>query len=86
MKDVLGLSDGRVKLSTSTLYSAIKRLLERGWIRRTADPVVVQTNRERKSYILTATGRAALEAEIKRLERLLLTVRERSLDEGVRLS
>jgi DNA-binding PadR family transcriptional regulator len=32
LKDVEGLSTGRVRLSTSTLYEALARLLEQGWI------------------------------------------------------
>lgn len=34
MKDVESLSEGRIRLSTGTLYGAIKRLLEKGWIKR----------------------------------------------------
>jgi DNA-binding PadR family transcriptional regulator len=34
LKDVEGLSTGRVRLSTSTLYEALARLLEQGWIER----------------------------------------------------
>ena len=32
MKDVEQMSDGRVMLSTGTLYGALQRLLSRGWI------------------------------------------------------
>ena len=34
MKETAVLSDARVQLSTSTLYGAIKRLLDQGWIER----------------------------------------------------
>jgi DNA-binding PadR family transcriptional regulator len=34
MKDVRDLSEGRVVLSTGTLYGVLKRLLEGSWIRR----------------------------------------------------
>ncbi len=40
MKDVLQLSSGRVELSTGTLYSALKRLLDQNWIQRTEDPAI----------------------------------------------
>ena len=33
MKDVRALSHNRVELSTGTLYSALKRLLDQNWIR-----------------------------------------------------
>jgi Fe2+ or Zn2+ uptake regulation protein len=34
LKDVEGLSTGPERLSTSTLYEALARLLEQGWIER----------------------------------------------------
>ncbi len=39
LKEVETLSDGRVKLSTGTLYGAIERLLDQDWIRRVDDPI-----------------------------------------------
>ena len=80
MKDVLGLSGGRVKLSTSTLYSALKRLLERGWIDRIEDPDSGSTGRLRKFYVLTDLGRKVLGAEVDRLEKILIAARKQSLD------
>lgn len=71
MKDVDRLSEERVKLSTGTLYGAISRLLDRGWIRRVDDPVPNVTDRERKSYALTELGRKVLNAEITRLQKLV---------------
>ena len=73
LKEVESLSEGRVKLSTGTLYGAIKRLLDRGWIHRVDDPIPNSTERERKSYELTESGRRALNAEINRL-RMLVSV------------
>ena len=71
LKDVEALSEGQVVLSTGTLYGAIKRLLDRDWIRRVDDPVPNDTERERKSYKLTELGRSALDAEIARLQKLV---------------
>jgi DNA-binding PadR family transcriptional regulator len=71
MKDIEMLSEGRVKLSTGTLYGAIKRLLDRGWIRRVDRSVVGENTRIRKEYDLTALGRRTLEAEIERLKSLI---------------
>lgn len=73
MKEVQQLSEGRVVLSTGTLYGAIKRLLEHGWIQRVE---VTETNklaagRKKKSYSLSDSGRRALNAEIARLETLI---------------
>ena len=71
LKEVESLSEGRVKLSTGTLYGAIERLLDQGWIRRVEDPVPNGTNRPRKSYDLTELGRSVLNAEINRLRKLV---------------
>ena len=71
LKSVEDLSDGRLILSTGTLYGAIKRLLDRGWIRRVDDPLPNGTDRERKAYDLTELGRNVLNAELKRLEKLV---------------
>jgi len=71
LKAVASLSEDRIKLSTGTLYGAIKRLLDRGWIRRVNDPIPNSTARERKPYRLTELGRRALNAEIARLNKLV---------------
>ena len=62
LKEVETLSEGRLKLSTGTLYGAIKRLLDRDWIHRVDDPLPNSTERERKAYILTEQGRRVLNA------------------------
>ena len=71
LKGVENLSDGRLKLSTGTLYGAIKRLLDRGWIRRVDDPLPNGTERERKAYDLTEMGQRVLNAEVERLKMLI---------------
>jgi DNA-binding PadR family transcriptional regulator len=71
LKSVEDLSDGRVLLSTGTLYGALKRLLDQGWIRRVDDPIPNGTERERKAYILTDLGRRILNTEIARMKRLV---------------
>jgi hypothetical protein len=50
---------------------AIKRLLDRNWVRRVYDPLPNGTERERKAYELTNLGRRALIAEITRLKKLV---------------
>jgi DNA-binding PadR family transcriptional regulator len=71
LKEVEALSEGRVRLSTGTLYGAIKRLLDDRWIRRVDDPLPQDTKRERKAYALTEQGRQILKAEIERLRKLV---------------
>ena len=77
MKDVQQLSRTRVILSTGTLYGALKRLLEVGWIERTDDPASGENGRERKSYQLTHLGRVVLDGEIERLNGLLSAAGQR---------
>ena len=70
MKEVQKLSQRRVTLSTGTLYGALKRLLEQGWIER-VDDLAAENGRERKDYRLTQAGQAALDGKIERLNGLL---------------
>ena len=67
LKDTGKLSDGRVHLSTGTLYGALRRLLDDKWIERfdTDD-----TSRDKQSYRLTATGRKFLHVELARMNQL----------------
>lgn len=71
MKEVEILSESRLLLSTGTLYGAIKRLLDDGWIHRVKDPLPNSTDRERKAYALTEQGRRLLSAEIERLRKMV---------------
>ncbi len=84
MKEVEALSSGRVRLSTGTLYGAIKRLLGDRWIRRAARPDSRSDRRERKFYVLTGRGKRALEAETRRLQDLLSVARRRAASGGSR--
>jgi DNA-binding PadR family transcriptional regulator len=70
MKDVEVLSDGRVLLSTSTLYTALKRLQESRWIQREEDQSSESNQRERKTYALTTLGLQVLQAEVNRMNSL----------------
>lgn len=81
MKEVKALSNGRVVFSTGTLYGALRRLLEQGWIQRVSDPEPNPTERERKAYSLTERGRKVVNGEVERL-RLLLVTAERRAAEG----
>ena len=68
LKDVELLSEGRVRLSTGTLYGAIRRLLEDGWIERFEQQ---DTSRDKQAYRVTAKGKAQLNSEIARLRHLV---------------
>lgn len=77
MKDVEALSDSRVSLSTGTLYGALKRLLEGGWVQR-VDDERDGSGRGRKAYILTQLGKDILEAETARMQSLVAMSQKRS--------
>lgn len=67
MKDIEILSNGRVRLSTGTLYGALRRLLEDAWIERFTQK---DTTREKQAYKLTPSGRKQLRLELARIKQL----------------
>ncbi len=67
LKDVEEMSGGRVVLSTGTLYGALHRLLEEGWIERFAHD---DTSRGKQAYRLTAPGKRSLQEEVSRMKHL----------------
>lgn len=67
LKDVERMSDGRVVLSTGTLYGALRRLLDDEWIERFDEK---ETPRGRQAYRLTAHGRRNLQLEVNRMKHL----------------
>ncbi len=71
LKDVAELSKGRVVLSTGTLYGAIKRLVEQGWIERFESDQPDESGRPRKEYRLTDLGQRIFNAEFARLQSLV---------------
>jgi len=60
------LSDGRVLLTTGTLYSALDRLTGEGYVSPVSEKTVA--GRVRRAYGLTRAGVTALRAEADRLE------------------
>jgi DNA-binding PadR family transcriptional regulator len=67
LRDTEEMSEGRVRLSTGTLYGALRRLLEAGWIERFEEE---DSSRGRQAYRLTSAGRRNLQAEVSRLKHL----------------
>jgi transcriptional regulator len=63
--DVLQVSDG-------SLYPALHKLEQEGWIR--AEWKMTENNRRAKFYSLTRAGRAALEKESESWERLSASI------------
>ena len=78
IQDVAERTAGEVRLTASTLYAAIKRLLDAGWIeeleRRPRDD-----DARRRYYRLTSLGQQAAHSEAQRLERLAAMARAKNL-------
>ena len=67
LKDVEEMSQGRVKLSTGTLYGALRRMLEDTWIVRFNE---ANATRDRQAYKLSGKGHQVLSAEVSRMKQL----------------
>src|SRR5580658_9060543 len=67
LKDIESLSGGRVRMSTGTLFGALRRLLEEGWIERFE---LEDTSRQKQAYRLTVSGRRQLQQELDRMKQL----------------
>ena len=67
LKDVEQMSDGRVVLSTGTLYGALRRLLDEEWIERIEEE---ESSRGRQAYRLTSQGRKNRQLEIGLMKQL----------------
>jgi DNA-binding PadR family transcriptional regulator len=92
LKDVEMLSEGRVVLSTGTLYGALARLLEQGVIRKSTGDSGSSGSinrsdsadiRKRKYYELTQFGYRVLAVEIKRMGTILATASRELGLEGI---
>jgi DNA-binding PadR family transcriptional regulator len=79
IQDVAARTGGEVKLTASTLYAAIKRLLDSGWIEERTQRPRADDDPRRRYYRLTATGLAVARAEAQRLERLAGMARGKQL-------
>jgi len=69
IKHVSGRTDGRVDLEAGTLYAAIKRMKDEGWIKDA--PAVAGADARRRTYAITDHGSQVLLAESRRLEELV---------------
>ncbi len=67
LKDIEQLSRGRVRLSTGTLYGALRRLLQDEWIVRFEQ---TDTSRDKQAYRLAPAGRQHLRLEMDRMKQL----------------
>ena len=73
-------TDGKVRLSAGTLYSAIRRMLEQGLIEELRDsPDPASEDERRRYYRLTRLGREVAVAEARRFTDLLSQARATGL-------
>lgn len=80
MQDVAERTGGALRLSPSSLYAAIKRLLGQELIEELSErPDPEHDDERRRYYRLTALGRRVAMAEARRLERLLADARATGL-------
>jgi DNA-binding PadR family transcriptional regulator len=77
-KDIEERTGGRLDPATGSLYQVIKRLTDDGLIRPSASPAADADTR-RKFFALTAAGRQAAAAELRRLEVIVQAGRKRQL-------
>jgi PadR family transcriptional regulator PadR len=66
------VSDNALSLNQGTIYPALLRLEQRGWIK--SEWGASETNRRAKFYSLSRTGRKQIEKEIENWERTAATM------------
>ncbi|HEV3196723.1 MAG TPA: helix-turn-helix transcriptional regulator [Bryobacteraceae bacterium] len=80
LQEIAERTSGEVRLSPSTLYSAIKRLLEEGLIEELEERPDAQHDDERRRYYrITRAGKRAAIEEARQLEKLLADARSTGL-------
>lgn len=70
--------EGRGSLRTGTVYAALARLQDSGWVEE-VDPPHEEVDRRRKYYRATEEGLAVARAEAARLSGLLRLARDKDL-------
>jgi len=85
LREIAERTSGRIRLSPSTLYAVIRRLLESGLIEELSErPDPAHDDERRRYYRLTVLGRRVAQAEAGRLSRLLANARASGLLPGRR--
>jgi DNA-binding PadR family transcriptional regulator len=80
IRDVEERTGGTIRLTASTLYDALARLDQQGWIEEVRPPADGDDHDPRRRYYrLSELGREVARQEARRLERALQTARERRL-------
>ncbi len=73
-------TDGEVCMGPGTLYNGIKKMLDSNLIvEASTRPAPEEDDPRRRYYRITKGGRAALEAEAAKLERLMVAARDKQV-------
>lgn len=69
MQDSMKFSNNRVKIGSGTMYTAVSKMIKKGWIR---DSITTDgSDDRRRTYEITKEGTDILYGEIERLKELL---------------
>jgi len=80
IQDIEQRTNGEVRLSTSTLYGATKRMMRDGLVERSDERPDPELDDERRRYYrITDFGRAVARSEAQRIERLAMLVKRSHL-------
>ena len=80
MQEAARLSGGEVEIEPGTLYRALHRMLDAGWVVESGRRPAADVDDERRRYYrLTALGRRVASAEAERLSRLVAAARANRL-------
>jgi DNA-binding PadR family transcriptional regulator len=80
IQDIRRRTEDEIVLTASTLYAAVKRMLNVGWIEEVEPEELPSDHDERRRYYrMTALGRGAARAEAQRLQRLTDMARDKRL-------
>lgn len=83
LKEAEALSEGKIRLSVSTLYTTLERLQAQGLIERVeAEEEAPGPGLPRKVYRLRRQGQGALDVEARRLREMLAAYQQRLGVEG----
>jgi PadR family transcriptional regulator, regulatory protein PadR len=77
-KEIQQRSGGRLDPATGALYQALRRLAEQGLIEQVPAPAE-EADERRRYFAITAAGRSAATAEVRRLDSIIALARERHL-------
>lgn len=76
LKDVERQTEGTMRMGPGTLYGTLQRMMEQALVEEAPGPARPVDER-RRYYQLTRAGRAALKAEVERMETLVRAARAR---------